>query len=114
MNEIGTCVLDYIQNLCENGETEIIFYSDNCAGQQKNKFMLALYLYAVKKLNINLLTHKFFIKGHTQNEGDSAHSLIEREVKRILCSTDLCNSNSNSEKKTLSLLHSSVTKISTT
>ena len=84
VNEIGTCVLDYIKSLSEAGETEIIFYSDNCAGQQKNKFMLALYMYAVNKFEIVSITHKFLIKGHTQNEGDSAHSLIERQVKRIL------------------------------
>lgn len=47
--------------------------------------MLALYLYAVSKLKINYsITHKYLIKGHTQNEGDSAHSLIERQVKRLL------------------------------
>ena len=70
--------------MCEAGETDI-FYSNNCSGQQKNKFMMALYLYAVNNLpNITSITHKFLIKGHTQNEGDSAHSLIEREVKRIL------------------------------
>ena len=30
------------------------------------------------------LTHKFLIKGHTQNEGDSVHSLIERKTKQAL------------------------------
>ena len=87
VNEIGTCILNYIQSLCEKNEgdnnIEIIFYSDNCAGQQKNKFMLALYLYAVTNLPVESITHKFLIKGHTQNEGDSAHSLIERQVKRL-------------------------------
>ena len=87
VNEIGTCILNYIQSLCEKNEgdnnIEIIFYSDNFAGQQKNKFMLALYLYAVTNLPVESITHKFLIKGHTQNEGDSAHSLIERQVKRL-------------------------------
>lgn len=46
--------------------------------------MVALYLYAVSHLNINSIIHKYLIKGHTQNEGDSAHSLIERQVKRQL------------------------------
>lgn len=64
---------------------DVVFYSDNCAGQQKNKFMMAMYLYAVQNLpNINSITHKFLIKVHTQNEGDSAHSQIERQVKRQL------------------------------
>ena len=86
VNEIGSCVLDYISEINENRtEKEIIFWSDNCAGQQKNKFMIALYLYAVNRFeNIHAITHKFLIKGHTQNEGDSAHSLIERQMKRLL------------------------------
>lgn len=41
-----------------------------------------MYLYAVKTLPINKITHKFLIRGHTQNEGDTAHSLIEKAIKR--------------------------------
>lgn len=84
VNELGTCVLQYIKNLSTTEDAEIIFYSDNCAGQQKNKFMIAMYLYAVRYLGIKSITHKYLIKGHTQNEGDSAHSLIERQTKRML------------------------------
>ena len=84
VNELGTCVLKYLKDTCDSGYTDIISYSDNCYGQQKNKFMLALYLYAVTNLDIHSITHKYLIKGHTQNEGDSAHSLIERQVKRLL------------------------------
>ena len=80
---LGFCVLDYIHKVSETGK-DIIFYSDNCGGQQKNRFMLALYLYAVNILDLDSITHKFLIKGHSQNEGDSAHSLIERQVKRLL------------------------------
>lgn len=46
--------------------------------------MIAMYLYAVRYLGIKSITHKYLIKGHTQNEGDSAHSLIDRETKRML------------------------------
>ena len=70
--------MDYIQNVSETGETDIIFYSDNCAGQQKSKFMLTVYLYSIMKFDVNSITHRFLIKVHTQNEGDWAHSLIER------------------------------------
>lgn len=41
-----------------------------------------MYYYAVNKLQINSITHKFLIKGHTQNEGDAAHSVIEKSVTR--------------------------------
>lgn len=43
-----------------------------------------MYLFAVEKLNIKSITHKFLIKGHTQNEGDNSHSVIEKAVKKAL------------------------------
>lgn len=39
-------------------------------------------LYAVETLKIGSITHKFLIRGHTQNEGDNAHSIIERAIKK--------------------------------
>lgn len=62
----------------------MIFYSDNCSGQQKNKFMATLYLYAVTYLSISSITHKYLIVGHTQHEGDSVHSVIEKQKTRLL------------------------------
>lgn len=88
--EIGTCVLKYMESLKETAKDldcklDLIFYSDNCCGQQKNHFIIALYIYAVHKFDfINSISHKFLIKGHTQNEGDSAHSVIERHIQRSL------------------------------
>lgn len=89
--EIGTCILKYLESLeekastTENKKLDVTFYSDNCCGQQKNQYMFAMYKFAVQNYHfINSITHKFLIKGHTQNEGDSVHSLIERQVKRSL------------------------------
>lgn len=73
-NELGSCVLKYIKKNIGIYK-DAIFYSDNCSGQQKNQFMLAAYIYALSKYGLNSITHKFLIKGHTQNEGDSVHSL---------------------------------------
>ncbi|KAL4716699.1 hypothetical protein ACJJTC_004818 [Scirpophaga incertulas] len=87
-NEIGSCLLKVFEKLSaessNNNGCNLILYSDNCAGQNKNKFIVALYLYAVTHLNINSITHKFLIKGHTQNEGDNIHSLIEKEITKNL------------------------------
>lgn len=89
VNEIGSCVFEYLRNLglkAREGERlDVIFYSDNCCGQQKNHFLIAMYLYAVNTFEfLNSITHKFMIKGHTQNEGDSVHSVIERRIKKRL------------------------------
>ncbi|CAF4946537.1 unnamed protein product [Pieris macdunnoughi] len=62
--------------------SNIIFYSDNCCGQQKNRFLVGMYYYAVETLPIKSITHKYLIRGHTQNEGDNVSSLIEKSIKR--------------------------------
>lgn len=88
--EIGTCILKYIKSLKETAarlesKLNLIFYSDNCCGQQKNHYIIALYIYIVHYFEfVDSVTHKFLIKGHTRNEGDSAHSVIERQIQRNL------------------------------
>lgn len=85
--EIGSCVLKYLQSLAEredNENLEIVLYSDNCCGQQKNKYLATAYLYAVSNYKIKKISHKFLIKGHTQNENDTVHSVIEKEIKKYL------------------------------
>ncbi|KAG5877470.1 hypothetical protein JTB14_029404 [Gonioctena quinquepunctata] len=46
--------------------------------------MLAAYIFAFHKYGPNSINHKFLIKSHTQNEGDSVHSLIETQMKQAL------------------------------
>lgn len=81
-NEIASCLLQFLQQNCD--KDDVCFYSDNCAGQNKNKFIVALYLYAVSISDIASITHKFLVTGHTQNEGDHLHSLIEKQKKLVL------------------------------
>nr|CAI5831490.1 unnamed protein product [Callosobruchus analis] len=80
-NEIGSCVWEYLVNRSE--KKDVFFYSDNCVVKHKNRFMIALYVYAVAKLNcIQSITHRFLTVGYTQNEGDTVHSVIKRQVMR--------------------------------
>lgn len=87
-NEIGSCVWHYLNNVnnkaINDGKLiDIIFYTDNCSGQNKNRFLFSLYLFAVNNLsNINIITHKYLIRGHTQNDADNVHSVIERQIRR--------------------------------
>lgn len=53
--EIGSYVLNYMKSKIEenpNKEIDVIFYSDNCGGQRKNKFLLSAYAYAVNKMPV--------------------------------------------------------------
>lgn len=82
----------YLKNLHNkaNADFDVVFYSDNCCGQQKNKFMLAMYQHALNELpKLKSITHKFLIKGHTQNEGDAIHSMIQRNITRALKSSPI-------------------------
>lgn len=82
-NEIGSCIYSFLNSEACTSEN-IIFYSDNCSGQNKNKYLFSLYLFCVMyNKKIKTITHKFLEKGHTQNEGDSMHATIEKEKKRV-------------------------------
>lgn len=90
--EVGSCVLHYINMLVEKANStdlDVVFYSDNCCGQQKNKYLLSAYSYAIQKFKLRSITHKFLIHGHSQNEGDNVHSVIEKQVKRHLKSSPI-------------------------
>lgn len=98
-DEIGSCVWYYLRNLQENVSNsadkskvlDVIFYTDNCAGQNKNRFIISLYMYAVSTLkSVQSITHKFLITGHTQNEGDHVHSVIEKAVVKSRKSGPIC------------------------
>ncbi|CAG9767658.1 unnamed protein product [Ceutorhynchus assimilis] len=85
--EVGSCILKYLEekaSKCDSEELEIVLYSDNCGAQQKNRYLIALLMYAVQKYKIKAVTHKYLIVGHTQNEGDATHSVIEKQVTRAL------------------------------
>jgi len=60
----------------ENGIKEFSFYSDNNAGQNRNRFIYSMWEYAAYSLKVNIM-HTFLEKGHTQNEGHSMHATIE-------------------------------------
>lgn len=66
--EIGSCVYKYLEQIAfEKPGCDVIIYSENSCGQQKNRFVFAIYYYAVTRLNINSIQHNFLIRGHTQN-----------------------------------------------
>ena len=60
------------------GVKEIIYYSDTCGGQNRNKFVAASLLYSVSMLpNLEKINQKFLQSGHSHMECDSVHSTIE-------------------------------------
>lgn len=82
-NEVSSCLYSFIKMHAAKGVKEFRFWSDNCGGQNRNRIVFASYLLAAKEFDVTI-THRFMEKGHTQNEGDSVHALIERESEQRL------------------------------
>lgn len=80
--EVGSCLLRFINHNIHQGVNQFSFYSDNCSGQNRNKFLFTMYSFLAQKHNI-IIRHTFLEKGHTETEGDSMHSVIERASKHV-------------------------------
>ncbi|KAB0803299.1 hypothetical protein PPYR_00269 [Photinus pyralis] len=81
-NEIGSCLWKFLDTAANNKNIqEVIFYSDNCGGQNRNRFIFSMFQLAACVFN-KKITHRFFEKGHTQNEGDCMHAVIENAKNR--------------------------------
>ena len=59
---------------------EFRFWSDNCSGQNKNKFLYSMYTKAAATFGVKI-QHRYMEKGHTYNEADSMHHTIEEATK---------------------------------
>lgn len=70
---------DFNSKVVKDNETiDIInFYRVNWSRQNKDRLLFALYQYALNNLrNVKVITHKYLIRDHTQNEADGVHSAI--------------------------------------
>lgn len=80
-SEIGTCIFNYIKD--HPNTEEFFLMSDSCGGQNLNQYFSTALLHAVRFTNCKIIDHVFYEPGHSQQEGDSIHSSIERSAKNI-------------------------------
>lgn len=78
--KVASCLLKFIETKIKDGAKEFRFWSDNCAGQNRNLIVFSFYTYVAKKYGVTI-SHRFLERGHTQNEAGSVHALIERMLK---------------------------------
>ena len=82
-NEIGTCIYIYLQSL-PPAVQNVTFYSDNCGGQNKNRYFATALIYALQQSkHITSIDHKFLETGHTNMEVDSIHAAVEHAKKNV-------------------------------
>lgn len=74
-----TILIKHLIKVCIN-KLPIVIYSDGCGYQNCNAVLDNALLHFSKAHNVQI-EQKFLVKGHTQMECDSVHSLIERQSK---------------------------------
>jgi hypothetical protein len=82
--EISSCVYQYLNTQCNTEKRKLIVWSDNCSGQNKNQYMITMYLFLIAAGKFDEIIHKFPIKGHTFLPCDRDFALIEK--RRSKCS----------------------------
>ena len=80
-NEIASFLLDFISLRAGQGFKKLNMYADNCTGQNKNRMVYAMLMHAAAKFKVSI-TLRFLMTGHTVNEGDSMHALIESSTAK--------------------------------
>lgn len=75
----ATILIKHLTAVCVEN-IPIIIYSDGCGYQNRNIIMSNALLQFSKHQNVTI-EQKFLIKGHTQMECDSTHSMIERKLR---------------------------------
>jgi len=79
-NEVGSISYRYLSTLPPS-VTEVRLFSDSCSGQNRNQYVAAVLLYAVRNLHLEIIEQKVLIPGHTQMECDSMRSAVEHAHK---------------------------------
>ena len=81
--EVATAVFKYLIVLDQQKKHTIHLFCDRCAGQNNNRTIVAMLSHAIAALaNVHEITLSFLIIGHSQNENDTVHSIIETATKK--------------------------------
>ena len=77
-HEVGSCILKHF-NITNPTSTRLVAYSDSCSGQNRNVYILALWLYIVSsdKYSFTTIDHKFMVVGHSYLPNDRDFGSIE-------------------------------------
>lgn len=82
-NEIVTVIFQYLNCLDSKGtHTTINLYADSCAGQNRNRPMIAMIIHFLKtSKTIREIKVTYLLPGHTMMPVDSVHSAVENFIR---------------------------------
>lgn len=83
-NEIASCLLRFCKLLKEEDPEidHLIIWSDSCAGQNKNFYILCLYQYLILNNFFKVVDHKFPVVGHSFLDSDRDFGRIEKVLRK--------------------------------
>ena len=80
--DVTSTVIKVLHHLQYRDAREIVIWADNCTGQLKNWTLYSALLLEVNNHeNINKITVKYLVKGHTFMSADAFHSQVEKAMK---------------------------------
>lgn len=81
-NQMASCLLQAINlEYLATYKRKLTIWSDNCAGQLKNRMMLFTYIYLIATGHFDIIDHKFLLSGHSFSASDRDFALIEKQAK---------------------------------
>ncbi|CAH0558686.1 unnamed protein product [Brassicogethes aeneus] len=89
--EIASIILKYIFSRTATGQNELVIFTDNCGGQNKNWLIMSLWLQLVREGKFKSVEHRFLVSGHTYLPCDRDFALIEKHkrfLRQVYCPDD--------------------------
>ena len=80
-NEVASCLYKYIETYVNPKIKELVIFSDNCAGQNKNLNITLACLRLIQKKRFSKITHIFMVAGHSYMDCDRDFGHISRKLK---------------------------------
>ena len=78
-NEIGSCLIHFLNEVVPCDVKEVFIWADTCGGQNRNQYTAAVLISIIEDPtnSIKKITQKFYESGHSQSEVDTIHSTLE-------------------------------------
>lgn len=81
-NQMASCIIQALNTgMLSSIKPNLVIWSDNCAGQIKNRMLVFLYIYLVASGLFQSIEHKFLVPGHSFSAADRDFAIIEKRAK---------------------------------
>lgn len=81
--EVASCLLKHLTSRPTTGQEDLIIYTDNCGGQNKNWLLMLLWIQLVREKKYKTIEHRFLVSGHTYLPSDRDFAIIEKHKKLL-------------------------------